>query len=93
VVWDSSEDHLKALLLELEYFLQMSVHLLGMNMYRLFLGGVERYLLHERTGGVRWRRIGPLVGSCSWRLAGASSNRVVGGNAVEDVKEDEQRGE
>lgn len=76
-------------------FLQEQLFLspLGIDMYRLFLCGVERYLLHERTGGVRWRRIGPLVGSGSWRLAGASSNRFFGGNAVEDVKEDEQRGE
>ena len=72
---------------------QLALDSLGMGMYKLFLKGVERYLLHERTGGVRWRRIGPLVGSCSWRLAGASSNRVFGGNAVEDVKEDELRGE
>jgi hypothetical protein len=93
VVWDSSGDHLKSLLSELFPADADFLSPLGMNMYRLFRCGVERYLLHERTGGVRWRRIGPLVGSGSWRLAGASSNRFFEGNAVEDVKEDEQRGE
>jgi hypothetical protein len=61
------------------------------NMYKLFLLGVERYLLHERTGGVRWRRrIGPLVGFRKWRLACASSNRFSRVNAFKDVKEDER---
>jgi hypothetical protein len=59
-------------------------------MYRLFLLRVERYLLHERTGGVRWRSIGPLVGFWKWRLACASSNRFLRVNAVKDVKEDER---
>jgi hypothetical protein len=52
-------------------------------MYRLFL-------LHERTGGVRWRSIGPLVGFWKWRLACASSNQFSRVNAVKDVKEDER---